>query len=400
MTRRPLYRQVAEEIFEYILRDMTDREGGFYSAEDADSEGEEGKFYVWTKDEVMKSLGEEEGRLFCEYFDVTTGGNFEHDKSILNVPRSMEAFSEERGLDLAEVSRMISSGKKKLFYVREKRVRPARDEQILTSWNALMLTSLAEAANILGRDDYREVAIRNADFLLKNLMQDGRLLRTYKDGRAKLNAYLDDYAYLVEALLAVYEATFETKYFEEARRLADTMIAQFWDDSEAGFFFTSADHEQLITRTKEYFDNATPSGNSVAALVLQKLGLLTQESEYQRCAVGILHAIHQAMARYPSAFGYMLCALDFYLAEPKEIAIVGVHGSHEVRSFVEEIFSRYLPNKVLALGEPDDLEAGFTIKLLAGRPAIEGKATAYVCRLYTCLAPATTTQDLAQRLEE
>ena len=400
MTRRPLYRQVAEEIFEYVLRDMTDRDGGFYSAEDADSEGEEGKFYVWTKDEVINILGEDDGRVFCEFFDVTAGGNFEHGKSILNIPRSMEKFVEDRGLDPVEVARIVSRGKKKLFYVREERVRPTRDDKILTSWNALMLTSLAEAANILGRDDYREVAIRSADFLLKNLMQDGRLLRTYKDGKAKLNAYLDDYAYLVEALLAVYEATFEIRYFEEARRLADTMIAQFWDDSEAGFFFTSADHEQLITRTKEYFDNATPSGNSVAALVLQKLGLLTQETEYQRCAVSILHSIHQAMARYPSAFGYMLCALDFYLAEPKEIAIIGVRGSHEVRLFTEEIFSRYLPNKVLALAELDDLEAGFTIKLLAGRPAIDGKPTAYVCRLYTCLAPATTTQDLAERLEE
>jgi len=351
LTRRPLYRKVAEEIFEYILRDMTDPEGGFYSAEDADSEGEEGKFYVWTKDEVTGILGEEEGSLFCEYFDVTTGGNFEHGKSILNTPRSLEAFAEQRGLDPVELGRIIGVCRKKLFYVREERVRPTRDDKILTSWNALMLTSLAEAANILGRDDYREVAIRSADFLLKNLMKDGRLLRTYKDGKAKLNAYLDDYAYLVEALLAVYEATFEIRYFEEARRLADTMIAQFWDDDEAGFFFTSADHERLITRTKEYFDNATPSGNSVAALVLLKLGLLTQENEYQRCAVSILHAIHQAMARYPSAFGYMLCALDLYLSEAKEIAIVGVPGSHEVRSFIEEIFSRYLPNKVLALGE-------------------------------------------------
>jgi hypothetical protein len=400
VTRRPLYRQTAEEIFEYLIRDMTDREGGFYSSEDADSEGEEGRFYVWTKEEILEILGDEEGKLFCEYFGVTTGGNFEHGKSILNVPRSMESFAEERGYELSELSKSINSGRKRLFYVREKRVRPGRDDKILTAWNALMLTSLAEAANILGRDDYREVAVRNADFILKSLMRDGRLLRTYKDGRAKLNAYLDDYAYTIEALLAVYEATFEIKYFEEARRLADTMIEQFWDQGEAGFFFTSADHEQLITRTKDFFDNATPSGNSVAALALLKLALLTQENDYQRCAVNILRMSHQAMARFSSGFGYMLCALDFYLSEPKEIAIAGDSDSHEVRLFIEEIYSRYLPNKVLALAEPDDPEAGVIVKLLAGRRAIDGKPTAYVCRLYTCLAPATTPQELAERLAE
>jgi uncharacterized protein len=399
-TRRPLYRQIAEEIFEYLIRDMTDREGGFYSSEDADSEGEEGRFYVWTKEEVLAILGDVEGKLFCEYFDVTEGGNFEHGKSILNVPHSMETFAEERGLDLSELSRAINSGRKRLFYEREKRVRPGRDDKVLTAWNALMLTSLAEAANILGRDDYREVAVRNADFLLRSLMRDGRLLRTYKDGQAKLNAYLDDYAYMIEALIAVYEATFEIKYFEEARRLADTMIEQFWDQGEAGFFFTSSDHEHLITRTKDFFDNATPSGNSVAALALLKLALLTQENEYQRCAVSILRTSHQAMARFSSGFGYMLCALDFYLSEPKEIAIAGAADSHEVRLFVEEIYSHYLPNKVLALAEPADPEPGVIVKLLAGRQAIDGKPTAYVCRLYTCLVPATTPQELAQRLAE
>ena len=400
MTGSPLYRQVAEETFEYIIREMTHREGGFYSSEDADSEGEEGKFYVWTYDGIMQALGAEDGKLFCEYFDVTHGGNFEHGKSILNITRPLESFVEDRGLDLEQTRQTINRAKKKLLHLRGERVRPGRDDKILTAWNALMLTSFAEAANILGRDDYRAVAVRNADFLIGNLMREGRLLRTWKDGRAKLNAYLDDYAYLVEALLAVYEATFEVKYFEEARRLADTMIAQFWDESEAGFFFTSSDHEQLITRTKDYFDNATPSGNSVAALVLLRLALLTQETEYQRCAVSILRTIHQAMAKYPSGFGYVLCALDFYLAEPKEIAIIGDAASHEVRSFIEEIYAHYLPNKVLALGPPGDQEAGFSMKLLAGRDLVDGKATAYVCRLYSCLAPATSREELAERLSE
>jgi uncharacterized protein YyaL (SSP411 family) len=398
--KRPRYRQVVEETLEYIIRDMMHAKGGFYSSEDADSEGEEGKFYVWTKEEITSLLGDEEGQLFCDFYDVTDEGNFEHGKSILNTPRTLEEFASERRLDPEKLQRVIAAGKKRLFYAREERVRPGRDEKILTAWNGLMLVAFAEAASILGRDDYREVAIKNADFLLENLMRDGRLVRTYKDGRAKLNAYLEDYSYMVEGLLAVYEATFDIKYFEQARALADTMIEQFWDESEGGFYFTSADHEELITRTKDYFDNATPSGNSVAAMALLKLWLLTGEVSYQRHAVTIIRAAREAMSRYPSAFGYLLGALDFYLSESKEIAIVGRADSHEVRQFIEGIYSRYLPNKVVALAEPGDERAQQAIPLLAERHMIDGKPTVYVCRNYLCLAPATSTQELAERLEE
>lgn len=399
-TGKKSYRRVAEEILEYIIRDMTDRAGGFYSAEDADSEGVEGKFYVWTKAEVIAILGEEDGQLFCDYFDVTEQGNFEHGKSILNTPAKMEAIAHEKGIAVEEFSRRIEAARKKLFYEREKRVRPGRDEKILAAWNGLMLTAFAEAANILGRDDYRAVAVKNAEFLLANLVKNGRVLRTYKDGTAKLNGYLEDYSYLIEGLLAVYEATFDLKFFESARSLADTMIEQFWDEAEGGFFFTSSDHEELITRTKDYFDNATPSGNSVAAAALLKLGLLTEESLYHRCAATILRTMRPVMSKYPSAFGYLLSALDFYLSEPKEIAIVADPDSHEARSFVTEIYSRYLPNKVVALREPADERATELIKLLADRKTVDGKPTVYVCRNYTCLAPATTVEELTARLEE
>jgi len=399
-TRNPLYRRIAEETLEYIIRDMTDRSGGFYSSEDADSEGEEGKFYVWTRAEVLAVLGENDGEVFCEFFDVTEEGNFEHGTSILNTPRSLEEFAAEKGKSVEELSRIINACKRKLFNAREQRVRPGRDDKTLAAWNGLMLTAFAEAANILGRDDYREVAIRNAEFITTQLMKDGRLLRTYKSGQAKLNGYLEDYANVIEGLLAVYEATFELKFFTQARELADTMIARFWDEQDGGFYFTSSDHEELITRTKDYFDNATPSGNSVAAMALLKLGLLSQDQEYSRCAVTILRALRPAMSRYPSAFGYMLSGLDFYLSEPKEIAIVGKLDSHEVRSFGEEIYARYLPNKVVAACEPGDEVAASEIKLLMARSAIEGKATAYVCRYYTCLEPATTVEELAARLED
>ena len=398
-TGKGSYRRVAEEILEYIIRDMTDRTGGFYSAEDADSEGEEGKFYVWTKQEVTEILGEPDAELFCDYYDITNQGNFEHGKSILNTPVKIEELAREKGIPAEELSRRIESARKRLFYEREKRVRPGRDEKILAAWNGLMLTAFAEAANILGRDDYRAVAVKNAEFLLESLMRDGRVLRSFKDGTAKLNGYLEDYSYMIEGLLAVYEATFDPKFFDSARNLADTMIEQFWDEDEGGFFFTSADHEELITRTKDYFDNATPSGNSVAAAALLKLGVLTEENRYQRCGATILRTMRQAMAKYPSAFGYLLCALDFYLSEPKEIAIVGDADSHEVRSFVSEVYSRYLPNKVLAL-KPTDGAWPESIRLLADRSMVDDKPTVYVCRNYTCLLPATTAEELAERLEE
>lgn len=399
-TKRPLYRRVAEEILDYVMRDLTDRSGGFYSSEDADSEGEEGKFYVWTKDEVIEVLGAEEGDIFCEYYDITETGNFEHGKSIINTPHNPENFAERRNLSIDELNRIVASGRKRLFYVREERHRPGLDDKILTAWNGLMLTAFAEAANILSRDDYRAVAQRNADFILENLRKGGRLLRTYKDGSAKLNGYLEDYAYVIEGLIAVYEATFDLKYFTEARQLADMMIEQFWDETEEGFFFTSADHEELITRTKDYFDNAIPSGNSVAALVLQKMSLLTAEPSYQSYALSILRNTRQFMSRYPNAFGFMLCSLDFYLSEPKEIAIIGSADSHEVRLFLESIYSRFLPNKVVAAAEANDPVAVEAIKLLAEKTTIDNQPTVYVCRNYTCLAPTTSAEELNERLSE
>jgi uncharacterized protein YyaL (SSP411 family) len=399
-TKNPLYRRIAEETLEYIIRDMTDRSGGFYSSEDADSEGEEGKFYVWSRAEVLEVLGEEAGSIFCEFFDVTEEANFENGKSILNTPRSLEEFANEKGTNVEDLGKTINAGKRKLLHVREQRVRPGRDDKTLAAWNGLMLTAFAEAANVLGRDDYREVAVRNAEFITTQLMRDGRLLRTYKSGQAKLNGYLEDYAYVIEGLLAVYEATFELKFFTQAGELADTMMAKFWDEQDGGFYFTSSDHEKLITRTKDYLDNATPSGNSVAAAALLRLGLLTHNSDYSHRAATILRSLHSAMSRYPSAFGYMLSALDFYLSEPKEIAIVGELDSHEIRSFVEEIYSRYIPNKVVAGSLPNDERAASEIVLLADRSAINGLATAYVCRNYTCLEPATTVEEFIRRLEE
>ena len=400
VTGRTPYRRVAEEILEYVIRDMTDRSGGFYSSEDADSEGVEGKFYVWTREEVISRLGDEDGALFCEYYDVTEEGNFEHGASILNCPARLEDVAAGKGLDAATLDALLTRCRKTLFAAREGRVRPGRDDKMLTAWNGLMMTAFAEAANTLGRDDYMQVAARNADFILGNLVQNGRVLRTFRGGQARLNGYVEDYAYLIEGLLSVYEATSDLKYFRHALSLATTMIEQFGDQQGEGFYFTSVDHEELITRIKDYFDNAIPSGNSVAALSLLRLSVLTGDNRYDRRAVEVLRALQNAMSRYPSAFGYALCALDFYLSEPKEIAIIGSHHSHEVRQLIEVIYSQFLPNKVVVLSEPGDQNAGDLIPLLKGRTAVGGKATAYVCRNNVCLAPASSPEELALRLKD
>jgi uncharacterized protein len=397
-TGKEFYRQIVVETLDYVRREMTDAGGGFYSTQDADSEGEEGKFFVWTPDEVKALLGEDDARLFNRYFDVSEVGNFEG-HSILHVDTDLSAVARLMGVTPERLSGVIERGRRVLFEARERRVKPARDEKILTAWNGLMLRSFAEAARSLERDDYREVAVRNADFLLKNLRRDGRLLRTHKDGESKLNGYLEDYAFLIDGLLALYEATFDVRWFEEARALADTMIELFWDEVGGGFFFTSADHETLISRTKDPYDNATPSGNSVAADVLLRLALFTGEGRYQKLAERTMKLVSAVIPRAPSAFGHLLCAMDFYLSSPHEIAVIGEPDAADTRALVSTVFSRYLPNKVVAAAAPDDARARHSIKLLADRAQLDGKATAYVCHNYYCEAPVTEAEKLAAQLE-
>ncbi len=397
VTGQEFYKRIATETLDYVRREMTDSNGGFYSTQDADSEGVEGKFFVWTPAEVSALLGEEDARLFCRYFDVTAMGNFEG-HSILHVDEDLEVIAKLMGVTPERMAEALERGKRILFEEREKRVKPHRDEKMLTAWNGLMLRSFAEASRALGRKDYLEVATKNANFLLNDLQQAGRLLRTHKGGESKLNAYLEDYAYLIDGLAALYEATFDLRWFEEARRLTETMIEQFWDSESGGFYFTSADHEQLITRTKDFYDNATPAGNSVAAYVLIRLSLLTGEDRYRQMAETVLKLMKAAMMRAPSAFGHLLCALDFFLASPYEIALVGKADSNDVKSLIDVIFNRYLPNKVAAFAEPGDGRAGHVIKLLENRGEIGGKATAYVCRNFYCEAPVTNPEQLNTQL--
>ncbi len=392
------YRRVAVETLDYVAREMTGEEGGFYSTQDADSEGEEGKFFVWTPEEVAATLGEEDARLFNRYFDVSETGNFEG-RSVLHVEAEVEAIARLTRVSRERLIEVVERGRRVLFEAREKRVKPYRDEKILTAWNGLAMRSFAEASRALDREDYLEIATRNAEFLLAKLRRDGRLLRTYKDGESKLNGYLEDYAYLIDGLLALYEASFDPRWFEEARSLAETMIERFWDAESGGFFFTSADHEKLITRTKDFYDNAIPSGNSVAASALIRLSLSAGEERYRRIAETIFRMMKPAMMRAPSAFGRLLSALELFLASPCEIAIIGAPEDAETRAMLDAVFKRYAPNKVVAFAPDAGSNASQIIKLLEGKGRVDGKATAYVCRNFYCEAPVTSAERLAAALK-
>jgi uncharacterized protein YyaL (SSP411 family) len=384
-TQEAFARNIAEGILDYVLREMTDPAGGFYSTQDADSEGHEGKFFVWDIAEINTALGERDASLFCDYYNITKAGNFEG-KNILHVISSLEEVAAAANIAVNELQETLSRSAKKLFELRETRVKPDRDEKILTAWNGLMLASFSEAGAILNRPDYTAAARRNAEFVLTNLRRDGLLLRTYKDGIAKFNGYLEDYAFLIDGLLTLYETSGEQRWFNEARSLTDRMIEEFWDQETGGFYFTGRSHEDLIVRSKDYFDNATPSGNSVAAGVLLRLSLLTDNEDFRNRAITIFRQIADSIRRYPSGFGNALCAIDFHLSTPKEIAIVGA-DKPSVHDFLSEVWRNYLPNKIVAPTLVDDAEAATAIPLLRNRQLTGRRVTAYVCEHYTCKEP-------------
>ncbi|GIV96795.1 MAG: thioredoxin domain-containing protein [Herpetosiphonaceae bacterium] len=398
VTGEPLFRRIAEETIDYILRDMTAPEGGFYSTEDADSEGEEGRFYTWTLQELRQVLGED-ATVAAAYWDVSEAGNFEG-RNILHVQHDPLEFARQLAVSLEELQERVAGWRRKLLEARSQRVRPGRDEKMLTAWNGLMLRSLAEAGRALRRDDYIEAARRNADFLLNHLRRDGRLLRSYKDGQAKIKGFLDDYAFLIDGLLELYQATFELRWMREAKSLTETMLQLFWDEERQIFFDTSTEHEQLISRPRDPFDNATPSGTSVAVDVLLRLAALLGEPAYMRTALSVLRGLSAGMVQLPSGFGRLLAALDFYVSTPKEIAIIGEPDAPDTQRLIEVVFGRYLPNKVVAGAAPDNREAAELIPLLQDRPMLAGQATAYVCTNYTCKSPTADPDELARQLTE
>ena len=405
ITGKPLYRRITEEILDYVLREMTDDTGGFYSAQDADSEGEEGKFFVWTPEEVMDVLGEEDGRIFSGYFGVTQNGNFEG-KNILNVPRDPEAFAAEHELDLEQLDGVIARGRSKLLEVRERRVHPLLDDKVLASWNGLMLRSFAEAGAALGCSDYLQAAVKNAGFLTTVMRPQGRLLRTYRNGEAKLLGYLEDYSCVADGLIALYEATLDLRWLEHAIAIADSMIELFWDETTGGFYDTGSDHEALVIRPRDVFDNAQPCGGSVASDVLLKLAVFTGNDDYAAKAAIPLRSLQEYMARSPGGTGHWLSALDFYISAVKEIAVVGPGNAPATEELLNTVRSQFLPNKVLMGYDPSVLaDAGqdsrgpTSYPLLEGRGMVDNQPTAYVCQNYVCQLPVTEPVALLEQLK-
>ncbi len=407
VTEKPLYRRVVEETLAYALREMTSPEGGFYSAQDADSEGEEGKFFIWRPEQIKRVLGDEDGEIANRYYGVTREGNFEG-RSILHVAENASEVAEgsrhgaeAAGMSAEQLEEMLLRAKAKLLEAREQRVHPGRDDKILTSWNALMMRAFAEASAILNRPDYADAAEMNADFILTNLRDGRRLLRTYKDGKAKLNGYLEDYAFLIDALLILHEVTFGERWLKEAIALGEDMVELFWDEGRQQFYDTGIDHEALVVRPRDISDNAIPSGSSMAADVLMRLAVIVGDQEYQRRAVASLRAVKQLMERFPTGAGQWLCALDFYLSTPKEIAIIGDIRQEDARALLSEVFRKYIPNRVLVGTDSEDSTlGGLPLPLLEYKDRMNGRATAYVCENYACMMPVNDAAALAEQLGE
>jgi uncharacterized protein len=374
VTGDELFRRVCEETLDWMLREMRGPEGGFYSALDADSEGEEGRFYVWTLDELRSVLGPDADAAIA-YFGATDEGNFEG--------RNILTRGAEAPAGLAEIRR-------RLYEARAQRVWPGLDDKRLTAWSALAIAALADAGSVLGRGDYLDAAVGCAELIESDLRDDdGRLLRTYKDGTAKLNAYLEDHAFLLEALLTLYEATFDPRWFGAARATADAMVERFADDERGGFFETSSDHERLVARRKDLEDNPIPAGNSSAAYGLLRLAALTGAREYEDRALGVLRLLHPIAPRQPQAFPHLLQALDFQLAAVKEVALAG----EDTGPLERVVRSRFRPHIVLAGGEADG------VPLLAGREPVDGRAAAYVCEHFACRRPVTEPAELDALLD-
>jgi len=392
LTGKPLYRRVVEETLDFVVRELRHAEGGFYSSYDADSEGEEGKFYVWSAEEIRTALGSD-AELFMAYYDVSNAGNWEG-HNILNIRRDPVEVATAFGLDATVMEQTLTTARQTLYDIRARRVWPGLDDKVLTAWNGLMLAAFAEAGRALDRPDYTDIATRNAGFLYTNLRHvDGRLLRSWRAGtRARYNAYLEDYAFLADGLLALYQTTFESRWFLWTQELAERMLTHFQDPA-GGFFDTSDDHEALLHRPKDVQDNATPSGNSMAASVLLALSLYTGEGRYWDMAESMVAALAEPMMRYPGAFSHWLCAAALIMAEPREVAIIGDPAAADTRELLDVLQSSYRPALVAAVGPSEPV-----VPLLVGRPQLNGRATAYVCRRFVCLNPVTQPEALAEQL--
>ncbi len=389
-TGRQSFRDVVEETLDWVAREMRDPAGGFYSALDADSEGEEGKFYVWSADEIEAILDKPSASLFAEFYDVTPHGNFEG-RNILHRQFDPVTFAEMKSRPLEEVDKSLRESRSKLLQRRQTRVWPGRDDKVLTAWNGMMLSAFAEAAFALDRPDYLLTAIENAKFLKERLWVEGRLRRTWKKGVAKLNAYLEDYAAVVEGYLCLYQAAGDIVWLDAAEELIQLQFVLFGDEDKGDFYFTASDHERLLVRQKEHLDNATPSGNSVTCANLLRLAAITGKQEYRARAEVMLSQMALALARHPSAFGNWLQALDFCLGPVTELVFAGTQEDR--RRLLQPVRQAFLPNKVVIQSD-DAASQTSKIPLLVGKSTDGGRAAVYVCENQVCRAPCYSVEEI------
>ncbi|MGB7531835.1 MAG: thioredoxin domain-containing protein [Halobacteriota archaeon] len=384
------FAQIATETLDWVLREMTDSNGGFYSAVDADSEGIEGAFYVWSPTEIKSVLGEVDGEVLCRYNRVTPQGNFEGKKSVLHVANP----TEEVNKDTADI---INQSKQKLLEVRNRRIRPVIDDKIITGWNGLMISAFALGYQVLRDRRFLEAATSATQFILDNLRKDERLFRRYRAGEASIHGTIEDYAGLIAALLDLYEASFDSKWLREALQLNDIMMKMFWDKTNGGFFFNRFGETELPASIKEAYDGPIPSGNSIAAQNLLRLATLTDNEELRILAKDIFRTFGEKLEQSPLEHTQMLCALDFFLSSPMQVVIAS-RKIEEAQEFAVEINRHFMPNKVIAVTRSGDDELSGLIPLIKDKVAVQGKPTVYICENYTCKTPITNLEDLRRKL--
>ena len=393
------YGNTAREIFTYVLRDMTDGDGGFYSAEDADSEGIEGKFYVWSEGEIRQMVSEKESELLINVLNVKSEGNFADEmtknksgRNILYLKKPLEKIASELHLPTTELRRDLNTAMQNLFAVREKRIHPHKDDKILTDWNGLMIAALAKGAQVLNEPEYADAAKNSTDFILKNMRDtDGILYHRYRDGEFSVPAFLDDYAFFIWGLIELYETTFEEHYLQTALELLNDLIEHFWDKENGGFYFTSEIAEDILIRKKEIYDGAVPSGNSVAMLNLFRLGRIIADPEFEDIGARIARAFSKSISYSPAGYTMLLTALDFALGPTSEVVIVGESQAEDTQQMIKLLRREFVPNKVVIFypGGIDQPEITHLVQYIKDFLSIEGKATAYVCKNYHCTLPTT-----------
>jgi hypothetical protein len=405
-TGNDLYSGTAQRIFDYVLHHMTSSEGGFYSAEDADSEGEEGKFYVWAYDEIAEILDKDEAEIMINVFNIKKSGNFLDEatgrkagKNILYRTKSIADMAADRGIPEGELSEEIERSRRKLYDARKKRVHPHKDDKILVDWNGLMIVALAKGGRVFENADYINAAGKAAEFILDQMRrEDGRLFHRFREGEAGISAHIDDYAFFIWGLLELYEATFHVEYLKEARELNTDLIDNFWDDGDGGFFFTPADGENLIVRQKEIYDGALPSGNAVAMWNMLRLGRMTTNTELLDMAWRTGSAFFGTLQQSPAAYAQFMVALDFAFGPSYEVVVAGHSGAGDTTEMLRTLNSHFIPNKVVIFRPIDEEPSEITViaEFTKNLTAIEGKATAYVCVHTTCELPTT---DIKKMLE-